>query len=55
MYANIKNNQNVTCLSNQDCKISLINNDGTLVSELRSSIIRKAAILEKEKNKKKKK
>jgi hypothetical protein len=43
------------CSSNQDCKISLINNDGTLVSELRSSIIRKAALLEKEKNKKKKK
>ena len=43
------------CSSNQDCKISLINNDGTLVNELRSSIIRKAAILEKEKNNKKKK
>lgn len=43
------------CSSNQDCKISLINNDGTLVNELRSSIIRKAALLEKEKKKKKKK
>jgi len=42
------------CSSNQDCKISLINNNGTLVNELRSSIIRKAALLEKEsKNKKK--
>lgn len=43
------------CSSNQDCKISLMNNS-TLVNELRSSIIRKAALLEKEnKNKKKKK
>ena len=41
------------CSSNQDCKISLMNNS-TLVNELRSSIIRKAALLEKEnKNKKK--
>ena len=43
------------CSSNQDCKIILINNNGTLVNELRSSIIRKAALLEKEKKKKKKK
>ena len=43
------------CSSNQDCKITLINNS-TLVNELRSSIVRKAAVLEKEnKNKKKKK
>ena len=43
------------CSSNQDCKIALINNS-TLVNELRSSIVRKAAVLEKEnKNKKKKK
>ncbi len=42
------------CSSNQDCKISLINNS-TLVNELRSSIVRKAAVLEKEnKNKKNK-
>ena len=42
------------CSSNQDCKISLISN-GTLVNELRSSIVRKAALLEKENKKKKKK
>ena len=43
------------CSSNQDCKITLMDNS-TLVNELRSSIIRKAALLEKEnKNKKKKK
>ena len=42
------------CSSNQDCKIALINNS-TLVNELRSSIVRKAAVLEKEnKNKKNK-
>ena len=42
------------CSSNQDCKIALINNS-TLVNELRSSIVRKAAVLEKEnKNKKSK-
>ena len=42
------------CSSNQDCKITLINNS-TLVNELRSSIVRKAAVLEKEnKNKKNK-
>ena len=41
------------CSSNQDCKITLMNNS-TLVNELRSSIVRKAALLEKEnKNKKK--
>ena len=41
------------CSSNQDCKITLMDNS-TLVNELRSSIIRKAALLEKEnKNKKK--
>ena len=34
------------CSSNQDCKIFLINNS-TLVNELRSSIVRKAAVLEK--------
>ncbi len=43
------------CSSNQDCKITLINNNGTLVNELRSSIIRKAALLEKDKNNNKKK
>jgi len=43
------------CSSNQDCKITLMNNS-TLVNELRSSIVRKAALLEKEnKNNKKKK
>ena len=42
------------CSSNQDCKITLMNNS-TLVNELRSSIIRKAALLEKEKKNKNKK
>ena len=43
------------CSSNQNCKVTLMNNS-TLVNELRSSIVRKAALLEKEnKNKKKKK
>ena len=40
------------CGSNQNCKISLLGNS-TIVSELRSSIIRKAAVLEKEDKKKK--
>ena len=40
------------CESNQNCKISLLGNS-TIVSELRSSIIRKAAVLEKEDKKKK--
>tara|TARA_B100001063_G_scaffold233012_1_gene248744 strand:+ start:269 stop:793 length:525 start_codon:yes stop_codon:yes gene_type:complete len=42
------------CSSNQDCKIILMDNT-TLVNELRSSIVRKAAVLEKENKKKKKK
>ncbi len=42
------------CSSNQDCKITLVNN-GTLVNELRSSIVRKAAFLEKENKKNKNK
>ena len=41
------------CSSNQNCKIVLMNNS-TLVNELRSSIMRKAAILEKDSKKKKK-
>ena len=41
------------CSSNQNCKIVLMNNS-TLVNELRSSIMRKAAILEKDTKKKKK-
>ena len=40
------------CSSNQNCKIVLMNNS-TLVNELRSSIMRKAAILEKDTKKKK--
>ncbi len=41
------------CSSNQNCNITLMNNT-TLVNELRSSIMRKAAILEKDSKKKKK-
>jgi len=40
------------CGSNQNCKITLLGNS-TIVNELRSSIVRKAAILEKEDKKKK--
>ena len=40
------------CGSNQNCKITLLGNS-TIVNELRSSIIRKAAVLEKEDKKKK--
>lgn len=40
------------CGSNQNCKITLLGNS-TIVNELRSSIIRKAAVLEKENKKKK--
>ena len=41
------------CSSNQNCNITLMNNT-TLINELRSSIMRKAAILEKDSKKKKK-
>ena len=41
------------CLSDQNCNITLMNNT-TLINELRSSIMRKAAILEKDSKKKKK-
>ena len=40
------------CGSNQNCKITLLGNS-TIVNEIRSSIIRKAAVLEKENKKKK--
>ena len=40
------------CGSNQNCKITLLGNS-TIVNELRSSIVRKAAVLEKENKKKK--
>ena len=42
-----------TCNSNQNCKISLLNNS-KISQELLSAIIRKAAILEQEAKKKKK-
>jgi len=40
------------CGSNQNCKITLLGNSA-IVNELRSSIVRKAAVLEKENKKKK--
>ena len=43
-----------TCQSNQNCKVSLLNNS-KISQELRSTIIRKAAIFEKDSKTKKKK
>ena len=43
-----------TCSANQSCKITLLKNS-KIDEELRSSILRKAALLEKEDKKKKKK
>ena len=40
------------CGSNQNCKITLLGNSA-IINELRSSIVRKAAVLEKENKKKK--
>ena len=42
------------CLTNQNCKVSLLSQT-KIKSELHSTILRKAAILEKESKKKKKK